>query len=159
MPSSQTQAPILWGINLVFPLSAIRCCACLMHSCTFFLASFISNSRWSTDGDFIAFSPHVVLGSFPINNLKGECFVVALGHELCVNWAIGRRSAQLSCCTLLQCHRYCSTHWLFLLDCPSICGWYADDMFCLIPSVSQRVLVNMKMNWVPLSVMSHLGMP
>ncbi len=130
-----------------------------MHSCALSLASFILSSLWSTDGAFVLLSSHVVLGSLPMSRLNGELFVVALGQELCANWAIGKKSAQLSCCILLQCRRYCSSHWLFLLDCPSVWGWYADDMFCLIPSVSQRVLVNIDMNCVPLSVMSHLGMP
>src|SRR6266702_2121718 len=130
-----------------------------MHSCALSLASFISSSCWSTEGTFVVLSSHVVLGSFPMSNLNGELFVVVLGQELCANWAMGIRSAQLSCCTLLQCRKYCSSHWLFLSDCPSILGWYADDIFCLIPSVFQRVLVNIDMNCVPLSVMSRLGMP
>src|SRR6266581_8465140 len=130
-----------------------------MQFCAFSLASFICCSRWSTDGDFVVFSPHVVLGSLPMSNLNGEFLVVAFGQELCANWAIGSKSAQLSCWTLLQCRRYCSTHWLFLSDCPSVCGWYADEMFCLIPRTLQRFLMKIDMNCDPLSVMSLFGIP
>jgi len=40
---------------------------------------------------------------------KGVSFVVALGQELWANCASGSASAQLSCCRLLQCLRYCSS--------------------------------------------------
>src|SRR6266702_982782 len=98
----------------------MRHCACFMQSCALLQASVISHRCLSTVGAFIFLSSHVVLGSLPISNLNGELHVVAFGQELWANCAIGRRSAQLSCCTLLQCLRYCSTHWLLRSDCPSI---------------------------------------
>src|SRR6266702_3900728 len=137
----------------------MRRCACLMQSCALLRARCISCRRSSTAWTVILLSSHVVLGSLPMSNLNGELFVVALGHELCANWVIGSRSAQLSCCALLQCRRICSTHWLFRSDCPSICGWYADDIFCLIPRMWQRFRMKMDMNCDPLSVMSLLGIP
>src|SRR6266702_3309742 len=102
--------PWAYGVKLVLPLSAMRHCMCLIHSCALLRASFISWSRSLTLGTIVLFSSHVVLGSLPMSNLNGEFFVVMLGQELCANWAIGSRSAQLSCCTLLQCRRNCSTH-------------------------------------------------
>src|SRR6266702_8938064 len=137
----------------------MRRCACLMHSCALLRASFISRRRSSTLGTVVRLSSHVVLGSLPISNLNGEFLVVALGQELCANWAIGSRSAQLSCCVLLQCRRNCSTHWLLRSDCPSVCGWYADEMFCFIPRTWQRFRMKIDMNCDPLSVISLLGIP
>src|SRR6266702_7290639 len=100
----------------------MRRCACLIHSCALLRASSIFERRSSTLGTIVLFSSHVVLGSLPMSNLNGELFVVALGQELCANWATRSRSAQLSCCVLLQCRRNCSTHWLLRSDCLSICG-------------------------------------
>src|SRR6266702_6111000 len=97
-------------MNLVLPLSAIRRCACLIHSCALLWASCISWSHSLTLGTIVFLSSHIVLGSLPMSSLNGELFVVALGQELCANWAIGSSSAQLSCCVLLQCRRNCSTH-------------------------------------------------
>src|SRR6266702_5399555 len=127
----------------------MRRCACLIQSCALLRARCISCSRSSTAWTVVLLSSHVVLGSFPMINLNGELFVVAFGHEIWANWAIGSRSAQLSCCALLQCQRNCSTHWLLRSDCPSVCGWYADEMFCLIPRTCQSFLMMIDMNLVP----------
>jgi hypothetical protein len=32
--------------------------------------------------------------------------------------------------------RYCSTHWFFHSDKPSVCGWNAVDKFCWMPSLA-----------------------
>src|SRR6266702_8418560 len=137
----------------------MRRCAGLMQSCALLRACCISCRRSSTAWTVVLLSSHVVLGSLPMSSLNGEFFVVAFGQELCANWAIGSRSAQLSCCVLLQCRRNCSTHCLLRSDCPSVCGWYADEMFCFIPRAWQRFLMNKDMNWGPLSVMSFFGIP
>src|SRR6266702_8176197 len=104
-----------------------------MHSCALLRACCISLRRSVTAWTVVFLSSHVVLGSLPMSNLNGEFFVVAFGHELWANWAIGNRSAQLFCCALLYCRRNCSTHCFLRFYCPSGCGGYADDTFCLIP--------------------------
>src|SRR6266702_4172866 len=111
----------------------MRRCACLIQSCALLRPRCISCSRSSTVWTAVYLSSHFLRGSLPLCRLTVECFVVAFGQELCANWAIGSRSAQLFCCVVLQCGRNCSTHWLVRSDCPSVCGWYADEMFCFIP--------------------------
>src|SRR6266702_6394383 len=100
----------------------MRRCACLIQSCALLRARCISCRRSSTVWTAVFLSSHGVRGSLPMSSLNGECFVVAFGQELCANWAIGSRSAQLCCCVLLLCRRNCSIHWLLRSDCPSVCG-------------------------------------
>src|SRR6266704_4443157 len=97
-------------MNFKFPLCAIICCACVMLSCACCLLICNSSILLSADGAVDGAFVHVTLGVHPMINKNGVSFVVTFGHALCANWAKGSASAQLSCCKLQTCHRYCSSH-------------------------------------------------
>jgi hypothetical protein len=60
--------------------------------------------------------------------------VVAFQALLCTAVAIGSQRAQSSWLVQIS-RRYCSIHWFFRSDRPSVWGWNAVDKFCVIPSV------------------------
>src|ERR1700761_9270900 len=72
---------------------------------------------------------------------------------------MGKRCAQSSWCSFTQKRRYCSNHWLECSDCPSVCGWYAVEIFCSIPRTLHSSLVNFDANRGSLSLIILEGSP
>jgi hypothetical protein len=55
--------------------------------------------------------------------------------------------------------RYCSTHWFFLSDSPSVWGWKADKRFCWVPSFCARALPKWDVNLGSLLLIIFVGSP
>jgi hypothetical protein len=55
--------------------------------------------------------------------------------------------------------RYCSTHWFFRSDRPSVWGWNAVDKFCWIPNFWLRALPKWDVKRGSLSLITLLGSP
>ena len=55
--------------------------------------------------------------------------------------------------------RYCSTHWFFRSDSPSVCGWNAVDRLRDIPSLSVRAFPKCEVNQGSLSLIIWEGNP
>src|SRR6266404_5694961 len=55
--------------------------------------------------------------------------------------------------------RYCSIHWFFCSDSPSVWGWNAMDRFRSIPSFSERALPNCEVNLGSRSLIILTGKP
>src|SRR6266403_5466648 len=55
--------------------------------------------------------------------------------------------------------RYCSIHWFFRSDSPSVCGWNAVDRFRSILSFSERALPNCDVNLGSRSLIIFVGRP
>src|ERR1700681_1277458 len=134
-------------------------CALIISSWARRLALLNSSSRLVTCGNGEGLSVQSVRGWYPISSLNGDSPVVSDVQLLCANSAIGRYSAQLSCRSLTQNRRYCSTHWLDLSDCPSVLGWYAVDMFWSICKILHSSLVNFDANRGSRSLMILVGSP
>ena len=76
-------------------------------------------------------------GSCPINNWLGTSAVVELATLLCTKVAIGRRVLHSLLLPATN-WRYCSIYWFLCLVNPSVWGWYAIDMFHVMPSSLAR---------------------
>ncbi len=90
---------------------------------------------------------------------NGDLPVVTLGHALWVYWASGSHLDQSVCALFLNIWRYCSSHWLVLLDCPSVCGWYVVLMFCLMFRFLQSSCIVVAVNQGSQSDMTFWGRP
>jgi len=90
----------------------LSCACCLLIRSS----SILQSADGAVDGALV----QLTLGIHPMISENGVSFVVALGHALCAYWARGSASAQLSCCKLQIWHKYCSSHWFDLSDCPSV---------------------------------------
>ncbi len=53
--------------------------------------------------------------------------------------------------------RYCSTHWFFHSDSPSVLGWKAVEMFCWAPIWVDRAQPKCEVNRGSLSIMTFFG--
>src|SRR5712672_4715594 len=58
---------------------------------------------------------------------------VELTWSLCTADATVSHRLQSPCCAFATRRRYCSTHWFFRSESPSVRGWNAVDRFCLAP--------------------------
>src|SRR5712671_63285 len=58
---------------------------------------------------------------------------VELTWSLCTTDATVSHRLQSPCCAFATRRRYCSTHWFFRSESPSVRGWNAVDRFCLAP--------------------------
>ena len=84
-------------------------------------------------------NPPKLTGEQPYSKSNGDCPVVRLTQELCVNSTAGRRSTQRSPDSRIMMRRVASTVRLVLSDYPSACGWYAVVMASRVPAKDMRV--------------------
>src|SRR6266571_8241491 len=135
------------------------CCTLIISACAFHLASLNCSTLSATcaigDGLLI----QSARGLNPYSMKKGDSPVVSFGQLLCVNLARGKYACQLSCRSLTQNRRYCSNHWFVRSDCPSVRGWYAVEMFCVVPVPLHSPLMNFEANFGSLSLMNFSGSP
>ena len=78
---------------------------------------------------------------------------------LCTVEAMLNHLSHCSGLPLVTAHRYCSIHWFFHSDKPSVCGWKAVERFCLIPSFSVSSLPKCKVKRGSLSLIIFSGRP
>src|SRR6266702_3577041 len=135
------------------------CCALVISSWARCLAILNWSSLSATCGIGDGLSVQSVHGLNLYSTKKGDSPVVSFGQLLCANSARGRYACQLSCRSSTQNRRYCSSHWFVLSDCPSVRGWYAVDIFCVIPVPLHRPLMNLEANFGSLSLMNFSGSP
>src|SRR6266404_6803614 len=103
--------------------------------------------------------PTCAYGTCPMISSKGDFPVAAFGQALCVYWASGSHLAQSICALFPNIRRYCSNHWLVCSDCPSVWGWYAEDMFRSMSRRWQSSLVKVVVKQGSLSDITFLGRP
>src|SRR5258708_9347024 len=73
--------------------------------------------------------------------------------------AIGSQVDQSSGWLEVMRHRYCSTHWFFRSDSPSVWGWKAVDRFCWIPRHAVSAFPKCDVKRGSRSVISFMGSP
>src|SRR5258708_16119915 len=73
--------------------------------------------------------------------------------------AMGSETDQSSGWLEVTRRRYCSTHWFFRSDSPSVWGWKAVERFCWIPSREARALPKCDVKGGSRSVISLVGSP
>src|SRR6266478_6539032 len=143
--SSQTFCPSSKGLYLVAQI--VICWACVIACCAACLMALVWASLELTAGAKEWVFPTCVYGTCPMISSKGDLPITALGHALWVSWASGSHLAQSVCALFLNIWRYCSSHWFVRSDCPSVCGWYAVLMFCLMFRFLQSSFIAVAVNW------------
>src|SRR5712672_2635105 len=73
------------------------------------------------------------MGRYPNRASTGVTPSVELTWSLCTADATVSHRLQSPCCAFATRRRYCSTHWFFRSESPSVRGWNAVDRFCLAP--------------------------
>ena len=153
-PSSHTSSPLLYcgvvplcrsvtsqfAILLLALISSLNFSSCLIHCST---VGLLVCCGWMSEN----------LGLYPISMLNGDVLMVLCSRRLCANSANGSSNCQLSCWKLQKAQRYCSNSWFIRSVCPSVWGWYAMLRFWFTPSMRQSSLINLELNWGPLSDM------
>src|SRR6266571_6666984 len=135
------------------------CCALIISAWAFCLAS-LNCSTWSaTCGIGDGLSVQSACGLNPYSMKKGDSPMVSFGQLLCANSVRGKYACQLSCRSLTQNRRYCSNHWFVRSDCPSVRGWYAVEMFCVVPVPLHNPRMNLDANFGSRSLMNFRGRP
>ena len=89
----------------------------------------------------------------------GDSPVVVFLLLLWTSEARGSHCVQSSGFADVTVQRYCSTHWFFLSERLSVCGWNAVEMFRLILSFVVRAFPNCDVNLGSLSEMTLDGRP
>src|SRR6266849_6050150 len=84
--------------------------------------------------------------SYPRRISLGDKPVVVFFLLLCTADAIVNQEVQPSGDADVTRRRYCSTHWFFRSDSPSVWGWKAEDKFCSIPNFLVRALPKWDVN-------------
>ena len=154
VPSSQTCSLMLnWAMEVspAFLLMALVAwyCACIMHFTHFSTASL----------SILIASDGANSGVYPSRIWLGDKPVMVLIWLLCTAKAMEIQRDQSSGCDAVMVHKYCSTHWFFHLDKPSVWGWKAVDRFCWIPSFLVSALLKWDVNWGSLSLIIFVGRP
>ena len=72
---------------------------------------------------------------------------------------MGNHSSQSSCHTVVYILRYCSTHWFFCSDKPSVCGWKEVLIFWSILSFVVIAFVKWDVKHRSLSEIIFMGTP
>src|SRR6266702_3625560 len=144
------------GVSLCFTHD---CCALIISSWALCLAILNWSSLNATCGIGDGLSIQSARGLNPYRTKKGDSPVVSFGQLLCANSARGRYVCQLSCHLLTQNRKYCSSHWFVRSDCPSVQGWYAVEMFCVVPIPLQSPWINFDANFGSRSLMNFKGSP
>src|SRR6266478_1279590 len=121
MASSQTFCFSSKG--LYFVALIVNCCACVITCCAACLMALVWVSLESMARASEWVFPMCAYSTCPMISSNGAFPVAALGQALWVYWASSSHFAQSVCALFLNILRYCSNHWLVLLDCPSVCGW------------------------------------
>ena len=85
--------------------------------------------------------------------------MVAFLLLLCMAEARGSHCVQSSGLADVTVWRYCSIHWFFLSERPSVWGWNAVEMFQLIPNFAVRAFPKCEVNLGSLSEMTLAGRP
>ena len=111
------------------------------------------NTTKSVHGQFQNLQGHNGLNHYP----RPVTLVVAFSHWLCTKDTIGSHLSQSSCCVVVYIQRYCSTHWFFCSDRPSVCGWNAVLMLQLIFSSVVSVFAKWDVKHGLLSVIIFSG--
>src|SRR6266571_1517586 len=135
------------------------CCALIISSWARCLALLNWSSLNTTCGIGDGLSVQSACGLNPYSMKKGDSPMVSFGQLLCANSVRGKYACQLSCCSLTQNRKYCSSHWFVRSDCPSVLGWYAVEIFCVIPVPLHNPLMNLDANFGSLSLMNFSGSP
>ena len=89
----------------------------------------------------------------------GINFVVAFRLLLCIVVAMDIQSVQASGDMEVTNRRYCSTHWFFRSDRPSVWGWNTVDRFCSMPSLRAKDFPKCDVNLGLWSLMTFVGSP
>src|SRR5487761_1889355 len=97
-------------------------------------------------------------GSRPMRSWLGVMPIVAFLELLCTAVAIVSHLLHSSWFVAMSL-RYCSTHWFFLSESPSVWGWYAVDRFCWMPRLLVSALPKCDVNLGSLSLMMRVGSP
>src|SRR6266404_306904 len=86
------------------------------------------------------------VGLYPKRIWLGESPVVVLIRLLCTVVASANQCVHPFGSFDVTNRRYCSIHWFFRSDNPSVWGWNAMDRFRSIPSFSKRALPKCEVN-------------
>jgi hypothetical protein len=139
-------------------IACFVCVAWLMASIACALFSFMFQIRVSTvlllDG---VSSLDCSVSSCPSRIWLGDNLVVSFFRLLCTavtmanQWVQSSGEADVTNC------KYCSTHWFFLSDIPSVYGWKADDKFWLIFNCCARLLPKWDVNRGSRSLITFVG--
>ena len=90
-----------------------------------------------------------IQGICPVSSRNGGCCIAEWTWLLCWNSAMGRRSYQSSCHSLMNRRRNWSSSWLMHSVCLSVWGCQAVKEDSRIPSSPYSSLVNEATNWGP----------
>src|SRR5450631_391427 len=99
---------------------------------------FLIRSSVASLFDGVSFSG-VSLVSYPSRIWLGDKPVVSFLRLLCTADAIASHCVQSSGDVEVTKRRYCSTHWFFRSEMPSVWGWNAEERFCWIPNLLVRL--------------------
>src|SRR6266702_2689600 len=156
-PSSHTQSPSRYlGVSLCLTHDF---CALTISSWARCLALLNWSSLSTTCGIGDGLSIQSAHGLNPYSTKKGDSPVVSFGQLLCANSVRGKYACQLSCRSLTQNRRYCPNHWFVHSDCPSVRGWYAVEMFCVVPVPLHNPRMNLDVNFGSRSLINFRGSP
>ena len=97
--------------------------------------------------------------SYPRRIWLGDNLVVAFRLLLCIAVAINIQLVQALGDVKVTNRRYCSTHWFFYSDRPSVWGWNAVDRFCSTSSLRANDLPKCDMNLGLRSLITFVGRP
>ncbi len=99
------------------------------------------------------------VGLYPKRIWLGDNPVVVLIQLLCTVVASASQCVHPLGLFDVTSHRYCSIHWFFRSDSPSVWGWNAVDRFRWIPSFSVSALPNCEVNLGSRSLIILVGRP
>src|SRR6266403_5991264 len=99
------------------------------------------------------------VGLYPKRIWLGESPVVVLTQLLCTVVARASQCVHPFGSFEVTSHRYCSIHWFFHSNSPSVWGWNAVDRFHWIPSFSVSALPNCEVNLGSRSLIIFVGSP
>ncbi len=99
------------------------------------------------------------VGLYPKRIWLGESLVVVLIRLLCTIVASASQCVHPFGSFDVTSQRYCSIHWFFHSDSPSVWGWNAMDRFRSIPSFSERALLKCEVNLGSRSLIILTGKP
>ena len=98
-------------------------------------------------------------GLYPKRIWLGESPVVVLIRLLCTVVASASQYVHPFGSFDVTSRRYCSIHWFFHSNSPSVWGWNAVDRFRSIPSFSERALPKCEVNLGSRSLIILVGKP
>src|SRR6266478_6935511 len=99
------------------------------------------------------------VGLYPKRIWLGESPVVVLIRLLCTVVASASQCVHPFGSLEVTSRRYCSIHWFFRSDRPSVWGWNAVDRFRSIPSFSERAFLKCEVNLGSRSLIILVGRP